>query len=145
MSKENIQSFFESLQEDSKEQEQILTAPDLSTLSSTTVKLGRDAGYEFTEEEFDSFLTEIDEAVQPPEELSEEDLESVAGGDKVAQKYSRDAEEIFKWLGKVPGPQKISFKVGRWSAKLQCWAIKKGARPTHSLSGGNFGAVVCNR
>jgi len=79
MPQENIQKFLLAVAQDPAMKEQILTAPDRSSLVSTAVKLGNEKGYSFTEPEVESWLTTSTNQSRP-DGLSDADLESIAGG-----------------------------------------------------------------
>ena len=74
MSAENVQAFLEKLNSDETLLNQIAEAGD----DEVRLQMAREAGYEFTAEEFNNVVTNMAGAVD--EELSEDQLEAVAGG-----------------------------------------------------------------
>lgn len=84
MSKGVEQFYQEVVSNDSAVQERLKAATDLSSLAQLSVELGAEKGYNFTAEEVEAVLNqEIATAksqMSTGEELSEEQLEAVAGG-----------------------------------------------------------------
>lgn len=74
MSIESVKTFYELLQSDENLQERIKAAGN----SATVVQIASEKGYEFTEQELEKAMQET----LVKEELSEQELEAVAGGDK---------------------------------------------------------------
>ena len=88
MTVEQAKAFIEKLESDEAFRSQIETASD----DAARLQMAHEAGYEFTVEEFNNIVTEMAGAVD--EELSEEQLEAVAGG----------AMQIFVKTWKISGP-----------------------------------------
>ncbi len=85
MSVENVKAFIEKLNSDETFRNRITEASD----DEARLNIARDAGYEFTVEEFNQSVV-----AQQDEELSEDQLEAVAGG----------AMQIFVKTWKASGP-----------------------------------------
>ncbi|ARV57832.1 hypothetical protein BZZ01_03555 [Nostocales cyanobacterium HT-58-2] len=80
MSRANVENFYQELLKDSALQEQLRTATDRDSTAALAVELGKEKGYGFTLEEAQAYIDEINANNVPQGELSDELLESVAGG-----------------------------------------------------------------
>ncbi len=81
MSKQAVREFYKVLQSDKALEEKIKSADSTASV----IKIAAEKGYEFTELELEVFMQET-VAVG---ELSEEELQAVAGGDKERLVYKR--------------------------------------------------------
>jgi predicted ribosomally synthesized peptide with nif11-like leader len=97
MSQENVKKFYLAVVQDPAMKEQILTAPDRPSLVSTAVKLGKEKGYSFAEQDVDDWLTASANQSRP-DGLSDIDSESVAGG-----KEGLDASHAGELAGGLAG------------------------------------------
>ncbi|ARV57834.1 hypothetical protein BZZ01_03570 [Nostocales cyanobacterium HT-58-2] len=79
MSRANVEKFYQEFLKDPALQEQLKTATDRNSTAALAVELGKEKGYSFTLEEAQAYIDEIN-ANLPQGELSDELLESVAGG-----------------------------------------------------------------
>ncbi|MCA1991903.1 MAG: Nif11-like leader peptide family natural product precursor [Coleofasciculus sp. S288] len=80
MSTENVEKFFfQDVENDSALQASLKAASDSGSFAQQAVQLGQEKGYSFTAEEVEAVMTAI-ETYSDEEELSERELESVAGG-----------------------------------------------------------------
>ena len=98
MSVENVKAFMEKLNSDETFRNRITEASD----DDARLQMAHEAGYEFTVAEYNNIVTKMAGAAD--EELSEEQLETVAGG----------AMQIFVKTWKISGPssnaiEKIEF------------------------------------
>lgn len=82
MSQENVRLFFTKVKEINELQEQLKSLQQTAggDLLSQAVNLGAEHGYEFTEEEMRDELQQISISTVEEGELSDEQLEAVAGG-----------------------------------------------------------------
>jgi predicted ribosomally synthesized peptide with nif11-like leader len=96
MSVENVKAFLEKASNDETFRGQLAAAGD----SDARLAVARQAGYDFTVEEFDTTVAKLEAAA---DELSEDDLESVAGGmgsmfrNDIPIKWVRPTSGNLKW------------------------------------------------
>lgn len=76
MSQENVQQFYDMVSNNSEMQERLKTAGSKENFFNMAVQLGQENGYTFTSQEVESFLNQRNQS-----ELSDRELESVAGGE----------------------------------------------------------------
>ena len=76
MSQASVLNFFKAVQKNKAVQKQLEVADSLST----AVKIGTEQGYNFTQDELIDFIEEIQQVEAKEIEMSEEELEAVAGG-----------------------------------------------------------------
>ena len=76
MSQASVLDFFKAVQKNKAVQKQLEVADSLSA----AVKIGIDQGYNFTQDELIDFIEEIQQVEAKDIEMSEEELEAVAGG-----------------------------------------------------------------
>lgn len=79
MSQENVQQFYATVQNNEQLQQQLGAAQSKEAFKEKAVQLGQENGYTFTADEVDAFLNQ---SGQQQGELSEGELEAVAGGGK---------------------------------------------------------------
>ncbi|MGK7879833.1 MAG: Nif11-like leader peptide family natural product precursor [Crocosphaera sp.] len=84
MSIQSVKEFYELLQSDETLQERIKAADD----SATVVQIASEMGYEFTEQELDRAMQEA----MFEGELSEQELESIAGTGKHCSRKSKNCK-----------------------------------------------------
>ena len=84
MSMENARKFYEKVSTDKVLQQKVgqLIKEDPKKMGAVIIKTAKENGFEFTEEEMKAFMTEKAKLVNPGQELSDSELESVAGGAK---------------------------------------------------------------
>ena len=78
MASQELENFLKLVNQDPTLQEQLREAPDREAGIKIALQLGSEKGYSFTEADVQNFLAE---AQKEARELSDEELESVAGGD----------------------------------------------------------------
>ena len=79
MSRANVEGFYRFVEGNEQIQEQLKAAGDKDNFLQLAVDLGQQNGYTFTTQGVEEYLSEM--AMQVPDgELSEEQLEAVAGG-----------------------------------------------------------------
>jgi predicted ribosomally synthesized peptide with nif11-like leader len=78
MSKANLEQFYIMVQNSEELQQQLGAIKDSKTFNETAARLGQENGYSFTADEVDAFLN--DKIQQNNAELSDRELEAVAGG-----------------------------------------------------------------
>jgi predicted ribosomally synthesized peptide with nif11-like leader len=78
MSEANLHQFLAKAVNDSAIQDQLKNVADRATFSETAVRLGRQQGFDFTAADVDAALFQSKE--NPLDQLSDQDLELVAGG-----------------------------------------------------------------
>ena len=76
----NLKQFFHFLLQDQSVQENLKEATDQESFVQMAVKLGKDKGYKFTIKELEAAISQAKAPIC--EELSDEQLELVAGGKK---------------------------------------------------------------
>jgi predicted ribosomally synthesized peptide with nif11-like leader len=74
----NLEQFYNLVQNSQELQEQLGAAENEESFNEMAVRLGQENGYTFTAEDVKAFLTQKKEEANP--ELSEQELEAVAGG-----------------------------------------------------------------
>ena len=74
----NLEQFYNLVQNSQELQEQLGAAENEESFNEMAVRLGQENGYTFTAEDVEAFLTQKKEEANP--ELSEQELEAVAGG-----------------------------------------------------------------
>lgn len=84
MSKASLEQFYQEILKDQALQERLRTVTDRDSMAALAVELGKEKGYSFTIEEVQVYIDEWT-ASRPQQELSDEQLEAVAGG--AAAKY----------------------------------------------------------
>ena len=77
MSKANLEQLHQEVAQDSALQERINQAKDNESLVAIVTELGQEKGYSFTKQEAEEYINEMNTSQQ---EISEEQLESIAGG-----------------------------------------------------------------
>jgi len=84
MSMENAKKFYEKVSTDKALQQQIgqLAKEDPKQLGSAIINAAKENGFEFTEDEMKAFMMEKAKQVKSGQELSDSELEAVAGGGK---------------------------------------------------------------
>lgn len=84
MSMENADKFYKKVKADQGLQQKIgeLAKEDPKKIVAVIIKTAKENGFEFTEKEMKAFMTEKAKAVNPTGELSDGQLEAVAGGGK---------------------------------------------------------------
>ncbi len=80
MSKENLEQFYILVQNSETLQQQLGAIQEREIFNETAARLGQENGYSFSAEEVDTFLNEKKQ--QSNAELSDRELEAVAGGKK---------------------------------------------------------------
>jgi predicted ribosomally synthesized peptide with nif11-like leader len=80
MSKANLEQFYIMVQNSEELQQQLGAIQDSQIFNETAARLGQENGYSFTADEVDAFLNEKKQ--QSNAELSDRELEAVAGGKK---------------------------------------------------------------
>lgn len=78
MSKQNLEQFYTLIQSNQELQAQLGAADNQGSFAETAARLGQENGYSFTSEDVNAFINQKRDGVNA--ELSEEDLEAVAGG-----------------------------------------------------------------
>lgn len=78
MSQENVQQFYEMIQNNEQMQQQLGAIEDRETFLNRVVQLGQENGSTFTSQEVEAFLKQ--KGQEQSSELSDRELESVAGG-----------------------------------------------------------------
>ena len=91
---ENLTKFYEAVVQDPNLQQQIFTTPDQASLVSTALKLGKEKGYDFTEQEVEDWLT-VSTHQSSSDELSDEDLELIAGGKSAKEALSGMVQTVY--------------------------------------------------
>jgi predicted ribosomally synthesized peptide with nif11-like leader len=114
MGRETVESFIKAINESTELQNQARSALEGAQDPSGFVQLGKKSGYEFTETDAKAYFDEVLGAQQPAE-LSEEELENVAGGagaKDMPSPASRLGETIrmFKGLKLNAAPRWTSFR-----------------------------------
>jgi predicted ribosomally synthesized peptide with nif11-like leader len=102
MSQVNVKDFYLAVVQDPALKQQIIAAPDRPSLVSTAVKLGKEKGYNFTEQEVEDWLTNSANQSRP-DGLSDEDLESIAGGKSSESVGSKAIETVYGIIPVVGG------------------------------------------
>jgi len=74
----NLEQFYNFVQNSQELQEQLGAAESEESFNEMAVRLGQENGYTFTAEDVKAFITQKSQEVNP--ELSEQELEAVAGG-----------------------------------------------------------------
>jgi predicted ribosomally synthesized peptide with nif11-like leader len=74
----NLEQFYNLVQNSQELQEQLGAVENQESFNEMAVRLGQENGYTFTAEDVKAFLTQKKEEANP--ELSEQELEAVAGG-----------------------------------------------------------------
>jgi predicted ribosomally synthesized peptide with nif11-like leader len=74
----NLEQFYNLVQNSQELQEQLGAVENEESFNEMAVRLGQENGYTFTAEDVKAFLTQKKEEANP--ELSEQELEAVAGG-----------------------------------------------------------------
>ncbi|WP_427158666.1 Nif11-like leader peptide family RiPP precursor [Aliinostoc sp. HNIBRCY26] len=82
MSNQNLHRFYSLIQNSQELQAQLGAADTPETFAETAVRLGEENGYSFTTEDVNAFISQ--QASRPNAELSEADLETVAGGKRLS-------------------------------------------------------------
>ena len=84
MSMENARRFYEKVSADKGLQQKIgeLIKKDPKKIGAVIIKTAKENGFEFTEAEMKAYIAEKAKTVKPNQELSDSQLESVAGGGK---------------------------------------------------------------
>ena len=80
MSKESLKQFLTKLSQDESLQASLNQAPDQESYINLAVQLGEQEGYSFTVEELEEELANFTQTVPNEGELSEQELEAIAGG-----------------------------------------------------------------
>lgn len=78
MSQANVEQFYKLVQNNEQLQEQLKAAVNKESFIELAVKLGQENGYTFTGQDIEAFLNQ--KSQEGAEELSDLELESVAGG-----------------------------------------------------------------
>ena len=78
MSKENLEQFYIFVENNQQLQEQLGQVENQQSFYETAMRLGQENGYSFTAQEAEDFITQ--KAQQGDAELSDQQLEAVAGG-----------------------------------------------------------------
>lgn len=79
MSKTNLEQFYRELLKDRALQERLKALNDTNSIVALVVEAGKEKGYSFTIEEVQEDMAEINMS-RPQQELSDEQLEAIAGG-----------------------------------------------------------------
>ncbi len=99
MSKENLKEFYQELSKNQEWQEKLKGASDIETFTKLVAELGKEKGYSFTNEQLKIATIETleNEAASTDvwEELTDEQLQSVAGG------FSGEGFESSDYLGEI--------------------------------------------
>ena len=77
MSKANLEQLRQEVEQDSALQERLNQAQNNESLIALVTEIGQEKGYSFTRQEVEEYLNEMNISQQ---ELSEEQLEAIAGG-----------------------------------------------------------------
>ena len=77
MSKANLEQLRQEVAQDPALQERLNQAQDNESLIATVTELGQEKGYSFTRQEVEEYIDEMNTSEQ---EISEEQLEAIAGG-----------------------------------------------------------------
>jgi predicted ribosomally synthesized peptide with nif11-like leader len=96
----NLEQFYNLVQNSQELQEQLGAVENEESFNEMAVRLGQENGYTFTAEDVKAFLTQKKEEANP--ELSEQELEAVAGG---SSKYDSDTP--------CPGNTKFTICIGK--------------------------------
>lgn len=78
MNKQNLQNFYTLIQNSQELQAQLGAADSSENFAETAVRIGEENGYSFTAEDVNAFISQQRSGANA--ELSEADLEAVAGG-----------------------------------------------------------------
>src|SRR5690625_5218221 len=86
MSIENVKNFFEKLQDDKELQNELTSIykGKQREIKTKIVKIGSEVGYEFSEADFHEMIEEITDSMQQSEQLDDNQLEEIAGGNEAA-------------------------------------------------------------
>jgi predicted ribosomally synthesized peptide with nif11-like leader len=95
----NLEQFYNLVQNSQELQEQLGAAESEESFNEMAVRLGQENGYTFTAEDVKAFLNQKSQEANP--ELSEQELEAVAGG---KDKYDPS--------GQCPFDTKVTFCIG---------------------------------
>jgi predicted ribosomally synthesized peptide with nif11-like leader len=96
MSVETVNQFYQQVMQEPALRQQFQAAPDRESLANLAVEVGQQNGYSFTTEEVKQALV-AQSAASEIGELSDEQLEAVAGGKRPKSSieiYSGEAKEI---------------------------------------------------
>jgi uncharacterized protein YaaR (DUF327 family) len=100
MSSTTMNQFFQEISQDAIVQQQLSEATDRESLVNKVVELGKEKGYSFTpgeaQEWLESMATQADSSSDASGELSEAQLEAVAGGFVLFNVNGSENEENFK-------------------------------------------------
>ena len=77
MSKANLEQLRQEVAQDSALQERLNQAKDNESLITLVTEVGQEKGYSFTRQEAEEYINEMNNSQQ---EISEEQLEAIAGG-----------------------------------------------------------------
>ena len=77
MSLAKFEQFNQKVEQDSALQERLNKSQDKETLIAVITEIGQEKGYNFTRQEVEEYINEMNTSQQ---EISEEQLESIAGG-----------------------------------------------------------------
>jgi predicted ribosomally synthesized peptide with nif11-like leader len=88
MSESNLQRFLAKVVSDSALQDQLKNVTDRAAFSETAIRLGRQNGFDFTAADVEAVLFKSKE--NPFDQLSDQDLELVAGGATARPKATSD-------------------------------------------------------
>ncbi|MEH2361806.1 Nif11-like leader peptide family natural product precursor [Nostoc sp.] len=88
MSKQNLEQFYTLVQNSEELQQQLGSIQDSQTFNEMAVCLGQENSYSFTVDEVEAFLNE--KIQQTNTELSDQELEAVAGGKKKTYPINTD-------------------------------------------------------
>ena len=82
MSVETVNQFYQEVMQEPALLEKFQSAPDQESLANLAVEVGQQKGYSFTVDEVEQALAAQNAAASETGELSDEQLEAVAGGER---------------------------------------------------------------
>lgn len=114
MAKENVKLFFEEVEKDAELQAKFneITEKYNQSILNRLIEMGKEEGFEFTNEDLEAFNKEVILKILEEDELSEDALESIAGGFGVkidGEVRLTVIDPMEEWKKKIKDNAKIFF------------------------------------